>query len=272
MSGWAALAAGADYAGKFIMDERKTELAERLAKEAEDRAEQRQIAREERAATRETKKVASSDVVQKNGSYIRRNLNAEGDVLKEEPLNPYEIDKLTRENQKESASIEKLLAETAKAKAEAAALPEKYSQERRYNEARIESYNRRSARPLGGANSTKPESYSMPDKNSLEAMFPGEEDNSVSQEDMADFLLWRKNNPQFRDGDEALAAYVAEREGEAPDDGVHFIDPSKPGSMTIKPPSRGSSKVGNSPYAEGTRLRGKDGKIYVVKNGVPVAE
>ena len=34
----------------------------------------------------------------------------------------------------------------------------------------------------------------------------------------------------------------------------------------------GGQQARTQPYPDGTRLQGKDGKFYVVKNGTPVAE
>lgn len=39
-----------------------------------------------------------------------------------------------------------------------------------------------------------------------------------------------------------------------------------------KPRRASATPATDSPYVDGTRLKGKDGKTYVVKNGVPVAE
>lgn len=60
---------------------------------------------------------------------------------------------------------------------------------------------------------------------------------------LQDFELWRRANPQYRNGEEALAAYNAERK---PLGGVHIIDPTMPGSMTIKPPALGEGGAGGS--------------------------
>lgn len=48
-------------------------------------------------------------------------------------------------------------------------------------------------------------------------------------------------------------------------------EPSGPEPIFVPPPTKGSPPIGPSQYAEGTRLRGPGGKLYIVRNGVPVA-
>lgn len=109
MAGWAGLAAGAKYAGEAIQEKSKEALAEKLRQEREARAEEREIAREERQATRAAKKVNKEKVVQRDGAFVRQYQNDMGDTLREEPLDSYETEKITRQDQKEVLSIEDLL-------------------------------------------------------------------------------------------------------------------------------------------------------------------
>lgn len=77
-------------------------------------------------------------------------------------------------------------------------------------------------------------SYTAPTQGSLSAVFSGE-DGAIAGDQARDFMIWRQANPQYRNGEEALAAYTAAAGG---DGGVNIISANRPGSMTIRPPSR----------------------------------
>lgn len=111
MSGWlAGLGAGMQQVGGELMDMNKRQMAEKLAREREDRAEERQMARENRALQRENAKVADTQVDVNSG--MKRYFNANGDLLKEEPATAFELDSLKLAQQKEQAGLAKILADT----------------------------------------------------------------------------------------------------------------------------------------------------------------
>lgn len=68
----------------------------------------------------------------------------------------------------------------------------------------------------------------------LAALGQGEAgEREVPEGDYRDFILFGQANPHLRSGEERLAAYVAAKAGGGP----KIIDPTMPGSMTIRPPS-----------------------------------
>lgn len=75
--------------------------------------------------------------------------------------------------------------------------------------------------------------YTAPTQGSLSATFGGDE-GVVPPEMARDFQIWRNAHPEFRNGEEALTAYVAEMGKSGP----IIIEPGLPGSMTYRPPSR----------------------------------
>lgn len=77
--------------------------------------------------------------------------------------------------------------------------------------------------------------YTAPTQGSLAASFAGE-DGAVASDQARDFMIWRQANPQYRNGEQALAAYLAASGGGS--DGVQIISANRPGSMTIRPPNR----------------------------------
>lgn len=92
------LGAGLQQLGGSIF---KSKVLDKLKEEEAVRA-------EERAVAREAKKVASQRVIRKgDGTMVRQHLNSQGDLVKEEPVDPYELEKIQREEQKEKSAAEK---------------------------------------------------------------------------------------------------------------------------------------------------------------------
>lgn len=92
------LGAGLQQLGGSIF---KSKVLDKLKEEEAVRA-------EERAVAREAKKVASQRVIRKgDGTMVRQHLNSQGDLVKEEPVDPYELEKIQREEKKEQAELER---------------------------------------------------------------------------------------------------------------------------------------------------------------------
>lgn len=79
---------------------------------------------------------------------------------------------------------------------------------------------------------SKPEAFTGPTQGSLTAVFSSGEEGELDTNAVRDFQVWRNANPQYRNGEEALGAYVA---ASKPTGGVRIIDPRRPGSMTQSP-------------------------------------
>lgn len=112
--------------------------------------------------------------------------------------------------------------------------------------------------------------YTVPSQNSLLQALgtPGEPDimgnpgqPEMDQERYVDFQRWRRANPQYRNGEEALAAYVAESAGA--DLSPIFVDPSLPGQPRPQAPARPQSKAEYDALPSGTQFIAPDGSSRI---------
>lgn len=115
--------------------------------------------------------------------------------------------------------------------------------------------------PSGQSGGSRGGAYTVPSKASFERLLGdqitdefGGKTTAVDPMVVRDFEVWRQANPQYRSGEEALAAYAAQRRSTG--GGIHFIDPSMPGSMTITPPSLNAPRPGE--VMDGYRFKGGD--------------
>lgn len=122
--------------------------------------------------------------------------------------------------------------------------------------------------PSGSAIGGSGGSYTAPSQTSMMRMLGdtitdayGQKQTVLNPDKAQDFELWRRAHPEYRNGEEALAAYNAEASGS----GVHIIDPSMPGSMTISPPAlpRPSSKAEYDALPSGTQFVAPDGSMRI---------
>ena len=140
------IAAGADYLASALLNKEKLRLEERLMKQRMDLQAQYEDARLKRQEAREAKKVAKESIVQDaNGNFVKRQVNAYGDVLKEVPASQYEIDTINNEKRQQQLTLDSLEAQAATNKfkaanleADRAAALEDRALERRRMEAQIE--------------------------------------------------------------------------------------------------------------------------------------
>lgn len=133
------LGEGLQQFGNAWSTKAKNELAAKLELEREERAEQRQIAREERQRMRE-EATASQFKIERDGEGVtwRQGYNKFGKRTGAKELASAEdIKQYNFEDTKNTLSLEKVVADTAKAKAEAENLPRKYSREEELHEANL---------------------------------------------------------------------------------------------------------------------------------------
>lgn len=124
--------------------------------------------------------------------------------------------------------------------------------------------------PSGQSGGSRGGAYTVPSQASFERLLGdqitdefGGKTTVVDPMVVRDFEVWRQANPQYRSGEEALAAYAAQRRSTG--GGIHFIDPSLPGSMTISPPApaRPKSKAEYDALPSGTQFVAPDGTMRV---------
>lgn len=149
------LGSGMQQLGGELMDMNKRQLAEKLAREREERAEERTVAREARRELLERQKVSETIINPDTGMKSLR--NAYGDTIREEAMSQHELDALARDRQKEEASIQKALADSSLASAKANTFEEDRQLDREAIRARINASNasagssNRANRGLAGA-------------------------------------------------------------------------------------------------------------------------
>lgn len=124
--------------------------------------------------------------------------------------------------------------------------------------------------PSGQSGGSRGGAYTVPSSASIERLLGdqvtdefGGKTTVVDPMVVRDFEVWRQANPQYRSGEEALAAYAAQRRSTG--GGIHFIDPSLPGSMTISPPApaRPKSKAEYDALPSGTQFMAPDGTMRI---------
>lgn len=105
MASWGLLKGLGEGLTNFGTDMSKRAMADKLEAEREARAEQREIDRETRAEARKAKVVASTELVPRDGSYVKQYKNHLGEVIREEAANPDEIEKIGRQKKKEDLDL-----------------------------------------------------------------------------------------------------------------------------------------------------------------------
>lgn len=96
--------------GGFMMNMAKDERLSKLQKEKEERARQDELAKEERQRLRELNKVdGKPTIIERDGKKLYQYKNSEGRTINEEEVDPFTLQRLMREEQKEDLSIEGLI-------------------------------------------------------------------------------------------------------------------------------------------------------------------
>lgn len=227
MSGYAALQGFAEGLRDFYFvpkleeakENRKSALRDKLEQEKESREEQRTISREQRAADRESKKIENTRVLQRDGAYTIESLNSQGDVIKSEPADPDTIGKLQRANQREEKALKKADLDILKTQQEVEAFPSEQSLQRRLKESQV-SYNEARGQAALSGGSAKSDKFSAPSRTSLQSYFstPSADDPTksvVDPEKVKAFNVWRAENPEVKNGEQALVQYAGEQEAES---------------------------------------------------------
>lgn len=213
MSGWAGLAAGAEFLGNQF----KNQLQEKLLADREARAEARQQAREDRQEARELKKVAETALeTDAEGATWKVRRNSRGEVLNRELASASEISAKNRAEEKEKLSLETAILNKQKLERESQYDIEDRPLEKRLMEARIGAENRQYTnygRGGGSSAAAKPEKFTAPTKASLEG-YMMDEDGETDPAKMKSFQQWRAANPDVRNGEEALSQWAAEQGAE----------------------------------------------------------
>jgi len=88
---------------------------------------------------------------------------------------------------------------------------------------------------------------------------------SPAKEAIAPKMVYRDANGQILSPDQYFGFYPKSLGAQASEDSGSYPSTPQPA-----PPSPAASSQSKSPYPEGTRLKGKDGRNYIVKNGAPV--
>lgn len=101
---------GLQQVGSMLEDKSKREVAEKLAREREDRSEDRLRAKEDRQVARENAAVARVGINPTTG--MKEFFNRNEELLRAEPASAYELDSLKLAQQKEQAGLAKVLADT----------------------------------------------------------------------------------------------------------------------------------------------------------------
>lgn len=101
---------GLQQVGGMLEDKSKREVAEKLAREREDRSEDRLRAKEDRQVARENAAVARVGINPTTG--MKEFFNRNEELLRAEPASAYELDSLKLAQQKEQAGLAKVLADT----------------------------------------------------------------------------------------------------------------------------------------------------------------
>lgn len=96
--------------GGALMDIGKQKRLEKLQAEKEERARQDELAKEERQRLRELNKVAGKPtIIERDGKKLYQYKNSEGRTINEEEVDPFTLQRLQRQDQKENLSVESVI-------------------------------------------------------------------------------------------------------------------------------------------------------------------
>lgn len=144
--------------GGMLMDMGKQKRLEKLQKEKEERARQDELAKEERQRLRELNKVdGKPTIIERDGKKLYQYKNSEGRTINEEEVDPFTLQRLQRQDQKEELSIEGVILRNeglrhqgAIAERKLADYDEDEAADDAYQQARIGSMNRANRGDGGG--------------------------------------------------------------------------------------------------------------------------
>lgn len=193
----------------MMLDNYKTKMRDKLELEREQRAEARELAREERQQLmfNETRNEL------RDGAWYEVDYNKAGREMEARLANQGVVEAMTRAEQKEKLSLEKLMAETNKLNAEAEFIPEKEAADLAYRRALTGQANRaytgvgRGGGSSGGGTSGK---YKALNESSIDAFFTERNDKGHKLRDAEKLREFYSSEEYARipDKNEAAAAWA----------------------------------------------------------------